>query len=129
MSELKKTIGVHPLDQYFSTSSVSVSVSEPKPVSNEIITQEPIIPTLNTSFNQSTTGEPIKHTEKQRITLHLQGHLVERIKNAVFFEPGLTISCFAEAAFMDALHKLEKKRGEPYPVRNQRKLKAGRPIK
>ncbi len=65
---------------------------------------------------------------KQRITLHISTELVDRIKNAVYWEPGLTVAGFAEEAFTDAIDTLEEERGEPFPQRKHHKLRGGRPV-
>ena len=65
---------------------------------------------------------------KQRITLHISTDLVDRIKNAVYWEPGLTVAGFAEEAFIDAINVLEKERGEPFPQRKYHRLRGGRPV-
>jgi len=66
--------------------------------------------------------------KKQRVTIHLPVELINEVKNAVYWEPGLTLTDFAEKALESALKKLEKKRGEKYPSRNNAKLKGGRPL-
>ena len=65
---------------------------------------------------------------KQRITLHISTELVDRIKNAVYWEPGLTVAGFAEEAFSDTIAALEKERGEPFPQRKHHRLRGGRPV-
>ncbi len=65
---------------------------------------------------------------KQRITLHISTDLVDRIKNAVYWEPGLTVAGFAEEAFTGAMDVLEKERGEPFPQRKHHRLRGGRPV-
>lgn len=64
---------------------------------------------------------------KERLTIHLPVDLIDRIKNAVYWTPGLTLAGLAEEAFSKALEQMEKKRGEPYPPR-QSELKGGRPL-
>ena len=66
---------------------------------------------------------------KQRLAVVITGEVVERAKNAVYFEPGLTLASLMEGALTVALNKLERKRGEPYPARQGLRLKPGRPIK
>lgn len=64
---------------------------------------------------------------KERLTIHLPVDLIDRIKNAVYWTPGLTLAGLAEEAFTKALEQMEKKREEPYPPR-QSELKGGRPL-
>jgi predicted DNA binding CopG/RHH family protein len=68
------------------------------------------------------------HKKKERITIHLPIHLIDRVKNAVYWEPGLTLTGFAEYAFEKALIEQEEKRGSAYPERKDRVLKSGRPV-
>lgn len=65
---------------------------------------------------------------KERLTVHLPVDLIDRIKNAVFWTPGMTLAAFAEEVFSEALIKLEKTRGGPYPARTKA-LTGGRPMK
>jgi len=65
---------------------------------------------------------------KQRVTVHVPIHLIERVKNAVYYEPGLTVAGFCEQALSKAIDKLEKEKGRPYPSRREQ-LRGGRPIK
>ena len=65
---------------------------------------------------------------KVRLTVLLPSPLVDRVKDAVFWSPGLTLSDFAGEAFTVAIQKWEKERKKPFPQRHG-KLKAGRPMK
>jgi hypothetical protein len=67
-------------------------------------------------------------TAKERLTVHLPMEVIERARNAVFWTPGLTLAGLAETAFVEALHKLEKTNGGPFP-RRKADLKGGRPVK
>lgn len=66
---------------------------------------------------------------KQRVTIHISVDLIDRVKNAVYWEPGLTLTEFAERAFERELKKWEKEWGEEYPQRKSYQLKGGRPLK
>lgn len=65
--------------------------------------------------------------EKSRLTINLSIDLIERVKNAVYWTPGLTMSSLAEQALLQAVDTLEKKRGEPFPHRAE-ELRPGRPV-
>ena len=65
---------------------------------------------------------------KQRLTIHVPIKLIDRIKNAVYYTPGLTMSDFADTAFEKAISLLEERNGGPFQQRTQ-DLKGGRPIK
>ncbi len=73
--------------------------------------------------------EQEKKTLKTRVTIHMSIDLIDKVKNAVFWEPGLTLTEFAERAFMRELRKWEKDWGEEYPQRQDYQLKGGRPLK
>jgi hypothetical protein len=45
---------------------------------------------------------PPKKVIKERLTVHLPVELIERIKNAVYWTPGLTLAGLAEEAFTAA---------------------------
>jgi len=63
----------------------------------------------------------------ERFTVHLPVALVDRLRDAVYWTPGLTLSGLAETAFDAALRDLEAERGTPFPPRRG-ELRAGRPI-
>ena len=65
---------------------------------------------------------------KERLTVHLPPDLINRIKNVVYWTPGMTLASFAEEFMEVAVDKIEKKRGKPFPQRSQ-ELKGGRPFK
>lgn len=65
---------------------------------------------------------------KRRLTVHLPLALIERVKNCVFWTPGLTLAALAETALSKAVDQREKERGEPFPLRGG-ELKGGRPLK
>jgi hypothetical protein len=65
---------------------------------------------------------------KERLTVHLPVILIDRLKNAVYWTPGLTLAGLAEDALERAMDRMEKARGEPFEPRKGR-IKAGRPPK
>ena len=68
-----------------------------------------------------------KPSRKQRITVQISEDVIERIKNAVYWTPGLTLASLAEDAFSKAVDKLEEEKEAPFPKRKE-ELKTGRPI-
>ncbi len=101
----QKTIGFNPLEDYLSLGKE---------------TQEPVY----------VPEQEIQQTvKKQRVTIHIPEDLIDRVKNAVYWEPGLTLAGFAEMALAKALEDLELERGAPFPNRRDRQLRGGRPIK
>jgi uncharacterized protein (DUF4415 family) len=65
--------------------------------------------------------------KKQRVTIHIDVDLIDRVKNAVYWEPGLTLTDFAQTAFEKQLKKMETAWGDVYPKRKHQ-LKGGRPM-
>jgi hypothetical protein len=66
--------------------------------------------------------------KKERFTVHLPSELIDRLRNAVFWTPGLTLASLAEEVLTDAIEGIERERGEPFPHRKE-ELKGGRPLK
>jgi len=54
--------------------------------------------------------------------------LAERMRNAVYWTPGLTLAGLAEAAIRQEVDALEAERGEAFLPRRQ-ELTAGRPLR
>jgi hypothetical protein len=69
-----------------------------------------------------------KKIPKERLTVHLPVDLINRVKNSVYWTPGLTLASLAEQALARAVAEREAERGEPFPQRDQ-ELKGGRPMK
>jgi hypothetical protein len=65
---------------------------------------------------------------KQKLTVHLSPELADRVKNAAYWNPRLTIAGIAEQGVRQAIDKLERENGGPYPPRDG-DLVGGRPIK
>lgn len=72
--------------------------------------------------------EKAKPIPKERLTVHISSELVERLRDAVYWTPGLTLAAIAEEALSKAIAALERKNGEPFQKRKGQ-LKAGRPVK
>lgn len=68
-----------------------------------------------------------KSIKKQRITVQISEEVIERVKNSVYWTPGLTLASLAEEAFVKAVDALENEREAPFPKRKE-ELKTGRPI-
>lgn len=100
----KKTIGSNPLEAYLSYQEEELTETD------------------------KAAPQEDKQKKKERITIHLPIDLIDRVKNAVYWEPGLTLTGFAEYAFEKALTEQEERRGSVYPERKERVLKSGRPV-
>lgn len=128
----KKTIGLNPLEEYLSSpkkSSAKQEESESTQSKNFLEEALEIDGQGQLAIKGTRVSEEDKdRPAKQRITLHISSDLVDRIKNAVYWEPGLTVAGFAEEAFKQAIVLLEGERGSPFPQRKQHRLKGGRPV-
>jgi hypothetical protein len=65
---------------------------------------------------------------RKKLTVHLRPDVIERVKNAAYWNPRLTIAAIAEAGIVHALEEIERDYGGAYPAREQ-ELRGGRPIK
>ena len=79
-------------------------------------------------------GENLEATEiaskKVGIRVYLPADLAERIKNAVYWTPGLTLGGLAQDALRKAVTQLEREtnKGQPF-IPRKGELKRGRPLK
>ncbi|GEM_PF-3379429 len=70
-----------------------------------------------------------RRTEKrERLTVKLRSGIIERLRNAVFYTPGLTINGFIEHCITSSVDGMERKRGAVFPQRTEN-LRVGRPAK
>ncbi|GAA5526177.1 hypothetical protein Maes01_02772 [Microbulbifer aestuariivivens] len=66
--------------------------------------------------------------DKQRVTVQISSDVMNRLKNAVYWTPGITISSSIESAIEEKLRLLEKDNNGEFEQRPE-ELKAGRPVK
>jgi hypothetical protein len=71
---------------------------------------------------------PAEKLGKQKLTVHLESSLAERVKNAAYWNPRLTIAGIAEQGIRLAIERFEREHGGKYPPR-EGELIGGRPIK
>ena len=71
---------------------------------------------------------PPEKLGKQKLTVHLEASLAERVKNAAYWNPRLTIAGIAEQGIRLAIERVEREHGGKYPPR-EGELIGGRPIK
>lgn len=107
----RQTIGEHPLDAFIAP--VQSSNTNTFVLEKETTEQLP---------SKKTSSQP-----KQRITVQISEDVIERIKNAVYWTPGLTLAALAEEAFSKIVDALENDREAPFPKRKE-ELKTGRPL-
>jgi hypothetical protein len=104
----RQTIGDNPLDAYIS----------PQSSSNVEVVEE---------LEKNVAIKKGNSSKKQRITVQISEEVIDRVKNSVYWTPGLTLASLAEEAFAKAVNELENQRGEPFPKRKD-ELKTGRPL-
>jgi hypothetical protein len=68
----------------------------------------------------------VERREKERLTVQIDGEVLNRLRNAVYWTPGLTLTGVVEQSISDAVRAFERRRGKRFPQRSQ-ELKAGRP--
>lgn len=107
----RKTIGENPLDNLIDNISNKKSSTE--------------VLDANTSLKHPMQQQ--NKTSKQIITVQISQDVVDRVKNAVYWTPGLTLASLAEKAFSHAVDALENERKSVFPHRKE-DLKRGRPI-
>ncbi|HET7711998.1 MAG TPA: hypothetical protein VFL80_08725 [Thermoanaerobaculia bacterium] len=66
--------------------------------------------------------------KRERLTVKLHAEIINRLRNAVFYTPGLTINGFIEKCIVSIVGEMEKERGSQFPERTEN-LRAGRPAK
>ncbi len=81
-----------------------------------------------TALRREGVGERAPKVTKERMTVHLPVDLIDRVKNAVYWTPGLTLAGLAERALLTAVDAMEAERGEAFAPRRE-ELKGGRPLK
>jgi len=72
----------------------------------------------------------VESPQKERLTVHVPVDLIDRVKNAVYWTPGVTLAGLSEEGLLKAVQRLEKKhnQGKPFAKRKA-ELKGGRPLK
>lgn len=71
--------------------------------------------------------QPVKKPAMEKVTTPFPEDLIERVRNAVYWEPEATLAGIIVQAVADAIDRMEAERGEPYPPRKNR-IRSGRPI-
>jgi hypothetical protein len=71
---------------------------------------------------------PPRSFKRDKLTVHLRPDLIARVKNAAYWNPRLTITGIAEMGIYEAIERIEKEYGGPYPPREE-ELRGGRPMK
>lgn len=69
---------------------------------------------------------PLPHARKIRLTVNLPNDLVEQMRDAVYWNPGLTLAWLVARALRTSLAELHAANDGPFP-RRVKPLRAGRP--
>jgi hypothetical protein len=69
-----------------------------------------------------------KVVRRSKVSAEVDYDVADRVKNAVYWTPGLTMARFIEKALEDAIDKLEEDRGGKFEAR-EGELVGGRPMK
>ncbi len=77
-------------------------------------------------MNVSIAKPPSKAPRMVRLTVNLPSHLVEQMRDAVYWTPGLTLAWMIARAVRTSLTELETVHQGPFPKR-LKPLRAGRP--
>ena len=72
------------------------------------------------------TRAPLKRN--MRVTLNLPVTLLDRMRNTVYWTPGLTLTELIKGAIQESVDRLERQQGKAFPTRLG-ELKSGRPRK
>jgi hypothetical protein len=67
-------------------------------------------------------------SNRAQFSVQIDAALVEKVRDAAFWTPGLTMADIVEDGVRRALVALEKKNGGPFPPRKG-KVRTGRPVK
>jgi hypothetical protein len=73
-------------------------------------------------------AEVAQKVPKERLTIHLPVDLIDRVKNMVYWTPGMTLAALGEEALRVIVDEAEADRGEPFPPRRA-EWRGGRPLK
>jgi hypothetical protein len=68
-----------------------------------------------------------KAPKRQKATVNVRLDLMERVKNAAYYVPGLTVTAIVEMGLLHALEQIEQKNGGAFKPRDQ-ELVGGRPL-
>jgi hypothetical protein len=68
-----------------------------------------------------------KVPKRQKSTVNVRIDLMDRVKNAAYWVPGLTVTSIVEMGLIYALEQVEKQHGGPFPAR-EAELVGGRPL-
>lgn len=100
---------------------------KPEPIMVEA-TPKPTLPPEPSNDTEAVRQEVAPVEGRQKLTVHLEADIVNRVKNAAYWNPRLTIAKIAERGIRLALREVEKEHGGAY-LQREGELVGGRPIK
>lgn len=74
----------------------------------------------------SGTRENRRREPRERLTVKLPRSVLDKLRDAVYYTPGLTVSGFIEKTILAIVEAMEQERGQPFP-RRKADLRPGRP--
>ena len=93
----------------------------------EIIGKNPLDELIGGNQTPSAPKQEPSKNKKRRITVQISEDIIDRIKNATYWTPGLTLSYLVETALEKEVNQMESYRGSSFEKRKA-ELKTGRPI-
>ena len=81
----------------------------------------------NVEFSREEEQFDKKVVRRSKVSAEVDYEVADRVKNAVYWTPGLTMARFIEKALEDAIDKLEEDRGGKFEAR-EGELVGGRPM-
>lgn len=127
----RSTIHTDPLDSIIpmpAIKSVEIVRTAAEPATRIEIEPSSIAANLDSAPSAVELSPGIASGRRQKLTVHLDEAIVNRVKNAAYWNPRLTIAKIAEQGIRHAIQKIEKENGGPYKQRES-ELVGGRPIK
>lgn len=100
----------------------------PDPKEKPVAPKGPRRPSNADTSKPNVPAEDTARLGKQKLTVHLDAALADRVKNAAYWNPRLTIAGIAEQGIRHAIEKIERENGGRYKPR-EGELVGGRPIK
>lgn len=95
--------------------------AQSSPVASSVATTSVAASNVVTPLRREQPQPPAQATvkadgqKKEKLTVHLTHDLIERVKNAAYWNPRLTIASIAELGVKYAIEQVERENGEPTP--------------
>lgn len=99
----------------------------PEPAQDDEGTTSPATLSAHAETNRAGDKNRATVAKKEKLTVLLTHDIIERVKNAAYWNPRLTIAAIAERGIAQIIEEIEREHGGPYPPREE-ELRGGRPI-